>query len=481
VAIPARRRTRNIFATKKLNEKITVSPSLGLAHETFRLRPSDHMSDLVAYAPPAGVVLGMLALWGSLVMRRKRRLIDDLPTVKTQGVFIGLVELKGTAESEAPLTAYLSEHRCVQFHYRVEEHWSRTVTETYTDSKGETQTRTRQESGWKTVGEGGEMADFYLRDDTGAVLVRPDGAKIEPGSFFEQTCHRDDPLYYGKGPSGAVPDSDHRRRFVETGIALHALLYVVGQARERSDVVAPEIAADKNAPMFLISTRSEEKVRAGIGWGIWLLTILGAVLFVGGFVVRNQGAWQRGFVLDAGFYAGLLLSYVALQGVGWVWMAFNSLVSLRNRVRQAWSLVDVQLKRRYDLIPRLAETVGALRTHEEQTQSALAALRGQLAATPPGMNGPDFAGCAPVLRGVIEAYPDLKSDAAFLRLHGELVETEQRIALARTYFNDIATFFNTRLGIVPDRWIGALGQMRAQTLLAADGFERAPVVVKLAE
>jgi hypothetical protein len=439
------------------------------------------MSDLVAYAPPAGIVLGLLALWGSLVLRRKRRLLDDLPTAKTQGVFIGLVEIKGTAESEVPLTAFLSGQRCVQFHYRVEEHWSRTVTETYTDSKGQSQTRTRQESGWTTLDEGGEAADFYLRDDTGAVLVRPEGAKLEPGGFFDQTCRRDDPLYYAKGPSGAVPDSDHRRRFIETGIALHAPLYVVGQARERADVIAPEIAADKSAPLFLISTRSEAKVRAGIGGGIWLLTILGAGLFVGGFVFRNQGALQRAFALDAAQYAILLGSYVALQLVGWMWMAFNSLVSLRNRVRQAWSLIDVQLKRRYDLIPRLANTVGALRAHEGQTQSALAALRGQMAATPPGVSGPDFAGCALALNGVIEAYPDLKADTAFLRLHRELVETEQRIALARTYFNDIATFFNTRLDIVPDRWIGALGQMSAQPLLAADGFERAAVAIKLAD
>jgi len=439
------------------------------------------MNDLVAYVPAAGIVLGMVALWGSLVFRRKRRLIDDLPTVKTQGVFIGLVELKGTAESEAPLTSFLSEERCVQFHYRVDEHWSRTVTETYTDSEGKSQTRTREESGWKTVDEGGEMADFYLRDDTGAVLVRPQGAKIEPDGFFEQTCHRDDPLYYGKGPPESVPNSDHRRRFVEMGIALHAPLYVVGQARERADVIAPEIATAESAPMFLISTRSEEKVRAGFGWGVWLLTVLGAALFVGGFAVRNQGVLKREFALDAGFYVVLLGCYIALQLGGWVWMAFNSLVGLRNRVQQAWSLIDVQLKRRHDLIPRLTTIVSALRAHESQTQSALAALRAQMTATPPGVSGPDFVGCAPTLRAVIEAYPDLKSDASFLRLHGELVETEQRIALARTYFNDIATFFNTRLSIVPDCWIGALGRMQPQALLAAEGFERAPVSVKFSD
>ena len=438
------------------------------------------MNNAAVYPPLAGIVLGLLFLWGSLRLRRKRRLIDDLPTAKTQGVFIGLVELKGTAESTAPLTAFLSAQRCVQYHYHVDEHWSRTVTENYTDSDGKTKTRTKQESGWTTVAQDGEIGEFYLQDDTGTVLVRPQGAKIEPAVFFDETCDRSHPLYYAKGPPQVIADSDHRRRFVENGIALHAPLYLVGQARERADVVAPEIAADKEAPMFLISTRSEEKVRAGLGFGIWALTILGLIVFIAGFALRN-GALHRPFADCWPQYAGLVAGYVALSLIGWIWMAFNSLVGLRNRVQQAWSLIDVQLKRRHDLIPRLVDTVAALRTHEASTQVAVATLRGQLTATPPGVSVPDFSGCAPTLRAVAEAYPNLKSDTAFLALQHQLVETEQRVALARTYFNDIATFFNTRLEIVPDRWIAALGAMRPQALLAATDFERASVHVTLAE
>ena len=438
------------------------------------------MNNAAVYPPLAGIVLGLLFLWGSLRLRRKRRLIDDLPTAKTQGVFIGLVELKGTAESTAPLTAFLSAQRCVQYHYHVDEHWSRTVTESYTDSNGKSQTRTKHESGWTTVAQSGEIGEFYLQDDTGTVLVRPQGAKIEPAVFFDETCDRSHPLYYAKGPPQVIADSDHRRRFVESGIALHAPLYLVGQARERADVVAPEIAADKEAPMFLISTRSEEKVRAGLGFGIWALTILGLIVFIAGCAVRN-GVLHRTFADCWPQYAELVAGYVALSLIGWIWMAFNSLVGLRNRVQQAWSLIDVQLKRRHDLIPRLVDTVAALRTHEASTQAAVATLRGQLTATPPGVSGPDFSGCAPALRAVAEAYPNLKSNTAFLALQQQLIETEQRVALARAYFNDMATFLNTRLEIVPDRWIASLGAMRPQALLAATDFERASVHVMLAE
>jgi hypothetical protein len=300
------------------------------------------MNAAVAFAPPAGLALGLLFLWGSLRLRRKRRLIDDLPTAKTQGVFIGLVELKGTAEAEAPLTAFLSGRRCVHYRYRVDEHWSRSVTETYTDKDGKTQTRTRRESGWTTVADSGEITDFHLQDDTGVVLVRPKGAKIEPAEFFDVTCDRANPLYYAKGPSQAVANSDHRRRFVETGVPLHGPLYVVGQARERVDVVAPEIAADPEAPMFLISTRTEAKVRAGLGRGIWALTLLGGLAFLGGFALRNHGGLQRTFAECWPQYAGLAAAYTGLTALGWVWMAYNSLVGLRNRVQQAWSLVDVR-------------------------------------------------------------------------------------------------------------------------------------------
>ncbi|MDD5039478.1 MAG: LemA domain-containing protein, partial [Dehalococcoidales bacterium] len=92
-----------------------------------------------------GGLLSLGCLLGAFHVLRRKRLINDVPTSKTRGVFIGFVELKGTAESEMPLTSYLAGNRCVQYTWQVEEHWSRTVHETYTDAKGHTQTRTRIE------------------------------------------------------------------------------------------------------------------------------------------------------------------------------------------------------------------------------------------------------------------------------------------------------------------------------------------------
>src|SRR3954468_2780499 len=98
------------------------------------------------WPPFAGVLFAFFCLIGALRSGKRRRLIDNLPTCKTTGAFIGLVELKGTAETGEPLTSYLAEQPCVFYQWTVEEHWSRTVTETYTDSDGKSQTRTRHES-----------------------------------------------------------------------------------------------------------------------------------------------------------------------------------------------------------------------------------------------------------------------------------------------------------------------------------------------
>ncbi|MFA6544885.1 MAG: LemA family protein [Limisphaerales bacterium] len=435
------------------------------------------MNEFAPWLPLLGCVLGFLCLLGALRAGKRRRLVDNLPTSKTTGVFIGLVELKGSVEIDSPLRSFLAECRCAQYSWGVEEHWQRTVTETYTDSEGKMQTRTRTESGWTTVASGGELIPFYLNDDCGAVLVRPEGAEIEALSVFDQTCTSWDPLYYGKGPAGGIAHSTGRRHFHEHALPLHTPIYVMGQSREREDVVAPEIAADKSAPLFLISTRSEQQISSGFAWAFWGWLGFGLVLAVGGFVWRD-GVQGRDLQRQWPVYLLPLLGFSVTVALGWVWMVFNSLVDLRQRVRQGWAQVDVQLKRRFDLIPNLVATVTGLRDHEAKLQESIALLRAQQTATPPGVAGPDYAACTKVIVAVREAYPELTAQPAFLDLQKSLVDTEHRIALARGYFNEIATYYNTRMEVIPDRFVAALGGLLPQPLMSANDFEREPVGVQ---
>lgn len=427
----------------------------------------------------AGSLLAIGCLIGAFLNLRKKRIIDDLPTSRTQGVFIGLAELKGTAETDSPLTSYLSSTRCVYFSWQVEEHWQRIVHETYRDAQGHTHSRTRTKSGWTRVDGGSQSEPFYLKDDTGIIRIVPDRAKIQDNSVFNQTVNPSDPLYYNKGPAGAIANSTHRRRFQETAIPLHTMLYVMGQAHERQDVVAAEIGYDKAASLFLISTRSEKQISSGYGRWYWFWVILGLVASLGGGAAwglltsyDSIFIWTPLVIMAGGYFIILLII--------WVWTTYNSLINLHHRVEQGWSQVDVELKRRHDLIPNLVQTISGYRKYENETQIALTELRLQMEATPPGISGPDFKGITSLLRVTIERYPELKANESFLKLQQALVDTEQRIALARDYFNDIATFYNTRLGIIPDRYVAVIAHLKVGALMGTAGFERAPVKVELA-
>ncbi len=436
------------------------------------------MTDLPLLSIVIGLLLILGCLAGAFAVLRKKRTINDLPTSKTQGVFIGLTELKGTAESEQPFTAWLSGIKCVCYHWQVEEEWRRTVTESYRDSKGRMQTRTKVESGWKQVAAGGEKAPFYLKDDSGVIRVIPDGAKIRDNSTFNQKVNRSNPLYYSHGPSTAIANSTHQRRFIERALPLHITLYVLGQARQRQDIVAAEIAQNKQSSLFIISTATEKQISRGYAGWFWMWMGFGLLAALG-----SAFGWQ----MQAGAGSGLIwqpwvvmvLIYGLISLLVYLWTTYNNLINLKHRVQQAWSQVDVQIKRRFDLIPNLVKALEAYQQHENDTQTVLVALRSQMAATPAGESGPEYQSLTLTLRVLVEKYPELKAVEGYLKLHSALVDSEQRIALARDYFNQVTTFYNTRLDIIPERYVAALAGLKHRRLMSAGDFERAPVEVHL--
>lgn len=428
---------------------------------------------------PAWIVAGVLTLlffWLMLRVGRRMRFLADTPTSKARGVFIGQVELSGRSKLAPPLRSFLAGSECVWYSYTVEEEWERWETEHYTDKDGKSRTRQVRKSGWTQIDHGGENPAFFIEDETGAVRVQPEGAQIDSVTAFSETVHRGDALYFQKGPSNEIAHSNGKRRFNEQVIPLNADVFIAGRARERSDVVAPEIAADRAQELFMISCKGESRILRGYRWAFWIFGLLMLAALPVAALIQSSSAHEPANIVTVSILvAALLLTWL----VGWLWMAFNSLVGLRNRTAQGWSLIDVQLKRRADLIPRLVEVVKGLRDHESPVQTEIAALRTQAVATAPGQAGPDIAGAKPLLIAIAERYPELKSSEAFLRLQRELSDTETRIALARDYYNSIATHMNTRLEIIPDRWFAPLAGLRHQPLLAVESFERAPVKIDL--
>jgi LemA protein len=154
--------------------------------------------------------------------------------------------------------------------------------------------------------------------------------------------------------------------------------------------------------------------------------------------------------------------------VFWVIGGYNSLVTLRNRFKNAYAQIDVQLKRRYDLIPNLVETAKGYLKHERGTLEAVIAARNSaLSANTRAAQNPGDAAAMKELGGaetaltstlgrlfaVAEAYPDLKANQEMLRLMEELTSTENRVAFARQAFNDSVMAYNTRRETFPTNFI----------------------------
>ena len=411
-----------------------------------------------------GGLLATIVAWFAFRANRSQRLITDLPTSKTTGVFIGFNELKGQATSSQPLESPISNTPCVAYSYLVQESWSRVVRERYRDDQGRVRTRTRHECGWATLDSGGRNRPFFLRDDHGEVLVRPEGAEIEMPTMFSRTCGRVDPLYYSRGPRGSVPHSDHRRRFVESGIPIGARLYVLGQARERDDIVAAEIAVDPNSPEFLVSTRTEEQIVGGKRSKAGLLGVLGAVFAGGGVAARYLMENLEPVV----FWIVLaVFIYAVVWFVCWGISVANSIIGLRNRVRQAESLIDVQLKRRNDLIPQLAEVTRQAASQERSVLVGLTRLRGAA-----DQRIDEYRPTAAGFMALSEDYPEIQSGENFLQLQKALSDTEDRIALARSYHNEMASFLSNRLEMFPDSLFAKIAGVRSHSLILATDEDR---------
>ena len=421
------------------------------------------------------VLLSAFLLWWSLSSLKRRRLLQDLPTSKTAGVFIGLVELKGTAESEAPLTGFLSEEPCVWYSWDISEQWSRTVTETYHTKDG-MKTRTRTESGWDSVASGGETSLFYLQDDTGIIRIDPQKAEIHSDTMFDKTCTKRDPLYHAKGPTGSIDNSTGERHFTEKAIRLHKELYVVGQSHVRDDCVAAEIAHADDAKLFMISTKSEEQHHSSGHWGFWICGILFILIPLGSGIAVAQNVQDPlamfGIPLAAGCGATLI------WGIGLLWLVYNSLIELKNRVKMAAANIDVELKRRHDLIPSLVKTIEGLQQHERSVTETLALLRSQSLSK---STNDAAKGCAGHLIALAENYPQLKTDESFMKLHNNLVETEQRIALARGYYSDVIETYNNRRERWPECYVATLAGLQHLSPFIAEDFERAAVRVNLVQ
>lgn len=155
-------------------------------------------------------------------------------------------------------------------------------------------------------------------------------------------------------------------------------------------------------------------------------------------------------------YLLIILGVIVL----WVIYAYNSLVSLVNRTKEAWADIEVQLKRRYDLIPNLVSTVKGYATHEasafEKVTQARAAAMGAKTVGEHAKSEALLGGAISGIFGIAEAYPDLKANANFLELQRELSDTENKIQAARRFYNTNVRDLNTKIEQFPNNTIASM-------------------------
>lgn len=181
---------------------------------------------------------------------------------------------------------------------------------------------------------------------------------------------------------------------------------------------------------------------------------------------------------------------IVLGSVFYVVSIYNSLVTLKNRHQNAFSQIEVQLKRRYDLIPNLVETAKGYMAHEKDTLEAVISARNEASALLKGASAAltgdaieQLAGAENVLQGalsrmnvVMEAYPDLKASENMMQLSEELTSTENRVSFARQAFNDAVTEYNTyRQSFPPVFFAGLFGHPKDARLLEFDDSEQIQV------
>ncbi|MCE5191614.1 MAG: LemA family protein [Actinomycetia bacterium] len=176
--------------------------------------------------------------------------------------------------------------------------------------------------------------------------------------------------------------------------------------------------------------------------------------------------------------AGLVLLVAVVAAIG----IYNRLVTLRNRVDNAWSQIDVQLRRRYDLIPNLVETVKGYASHEKETLEKVVEARNMamsaqgVAAQAEAEN--TLSGTLKNLFAIAESYPDLKANQNFLMLQEELSGTESKIAYARQFYNDSVMSYNTSTQTFPSNILAGMFGFKEREYFEIEEAAKEPVKVQ---
>ena len=177
------------------------------------------------------------------------------------------------------------------------------------------------------------------------------------------------------------------------------------------------------------------------------------------------------FIILAFVFVLVVAIVLAIVGV----VIYNNLVKLRQNVKNAWSQIDVQLQRRFDLIPNLVETVKGYMEHENATLTKVTDLRNAWAnastLAEKAKIDDQLSSAIKTIFAVSENYPDLKANQNFMQLQQELTNTEDKLSFSRQFYNDSVTKYNTKIELVPSNLVASMFHFKPEELFRVDSEE----------
>jgi LemA protein len=315
--------------------------------------------------------------------------------------------------------------------------------------------------------------------------VREREVSLRDGSFAEPPNVSGGWFSFTEDTAGAIAGLGGKHRITEHAVAAGDEIYLLGTAAERPD--GPGLEFTSAAGELLVSTRSEARVASGQQWTA-VLTGVGCLaasaLFVGTATESATGdpVWSLVWGIVIAELVALFL--VALQ------RNLNRQVEVKEQAAKAWSLIDVSLQRRHELIPSLVAVVEQYAAHERRTQELVAELR-TVPAPPPTEQLPSdqtidraeatdrgLRSAAASTAALVEAYPNLRADAVFLDLQRRYVDAEEAVASARLFYNDAIELLRTRRSQFPGSLFARYVSVPSWKLFEAD--EAARIVPSMA-
>ena len=421
------------------NDQRSIASSAEAQYQSTRTQTS------VWWVPLLLLVTGGLA-WFAFLAIRTKRMQENIPTSKTQGVVFGLAEVKGKLIPQLDngvVTGPLSNEDCVWYHYTVEE-----------------QRGSGKNKSWHTIRDDTVKRPFFCEDEEGRIRVF--AGKAECITKHIETERRGN------------------RRYTERRLSPSDELYILGKARlDKTTGESLVMGYEKGSPYIIANVPEEEVMvrKAQKGMGI-MAVALSVVFFCSLLVIGGNGQMSSLDFLLASLVSPLFMIFVVFA------LMFNDLVFLRQRCERNWANIQVSLKKRAGLVPQLEQVVKQYLSHEAELQKKLVDLRESRKAASTASQVDEYLalehGAIDQVSLRIEQYPDLKGIELIAVFNRRLIKLENEVALMRAGFNDAVTEYQTRRQSFPDVLIARTFSFDSlDTLSFADKAHRVPHVMNL--